>query len=86
MAKIDSIKKQPRWSIPAEVNAYEWKGKTVYLFNADCCDQFITLYDESCKYICAPSGGITGKGDRKCVDFEKEAKFIKLVWKDNRSE
>ena len=82
--KIDSIKAQPKWNPPAEVWEYTYNGKTVYLFSADCCDQYTSLYDEQCNLICAPSGGITGKGDRKCEDFNSTAKQVKLVWKDNR--
>ncbi len=82
--KIDTIKTQPKWNPPAEVWEYNLNGKKVYLFNADCCDQYTTLYDANCNYICAPSGGLTGKGDRKCDDFNTTAKQVRLVWKDNR--
>ena len=80
--KIDQIKALPQWNPPAEVN--EYKGKHVYLFSADCCDQFNQLFDSTCNYLCAPSGGITGKGDMKCTDFSSAAQFVKLVWKDSR--
>jgi hypothetical protein len=66
--------------LPIRIDQYTWISRTVYLFTADCCDQFNTVYDDSCKAICAPSGGFTGKGDGKCPDFEKEAKFVKMVW------
>jgi hypothetical protein len=82
--KIDSIKAQPRWNPPATVYEYTYKSQTVYLFSADCCDQFSALYATDCQLICAPSGGITGKGDGKCIDFNAEAKEVKLVWKDPR--
>jgi hypothetical protein len=82
--KIDSIKAQPKWNPPAEVWAYSYNGKTVYLFSADCCDQYTTVYDANCNFICAPSGGLTGKGDRKCEDFATVAKQLRLVWKDQR--
>ena len=82
--KIDSIKAQPKWNPPAEVNEYSYKGKRVFLFTSDCCDFVNPLFDSNCNYICAPSGGITGKGDMQCLEFEKEAKLVKLVWKDNR--
>ena len=82
--KIDQIKAVPKWNPPAEVNEYIYQGKQVYLFSADCCDQFNELFDSNCKYICAPSGGITGKGDMKCNDFSSTAQFVKLVWKDPR--
>lgn len=82
--KIDSIKKQPKWNPPAEVNEYTYQGKTVYLFSAPCCDQYTTLYDIDCNYLCAPGGGFTGKGDGKCADFNTAATHVRLVWKDGR--
>lgn len=82
--KIDQIKTVPKWNPPAEVNEYIYQGKHVYLFSADCCDQYNELFDSKCNYICAPSGGITGDGDRKCTDFRTAAQFVKLVWKDPR--
>lgn len=82
--KIDQIKEVPKWNPPAEVNEYIYQGKHVYLFSADCCDQFNELFDSNCNYICAPSGGITGSGDMKCTDFRTASQFVKLVWKDPR--
>ena len=83
-SRIDEIKKQPKWNPPAEVNEYVYNGKKVYLFSADCCDQFNTLVDSACNPVCAPSGGITGKGDGKCPDFNQKAQLLRLVWKDDR--
>jgi hypothetical protein len=82
--KIQKIKNQPRWNPPASVAEYRYNDKKVYLFSSDCCDKFEELFDEDCNYICAPGGGITGKGDMKCADFSQKAVFVKLVWKDNR--
>jgi hypothetical protein len=82
--RIDEIKKEPVWNPPAEVNEYTYRGKQVFLFTSDCCDQYIMLYDSACNYICAPAGGYTGKGDGKCGDFYTEAKDVKLIWKDSR--
>ena len=82
--KIDSIKAEPKWNPPAEVDEYAYKGQRVFLFTANCCDQFYMLYDGSCNYVCAPSGGFTGKGDGKCADFNENAKHVKLIWKDSR--
>jgi len=84
--RIEAIKAQPRWNPPAEVHEYSYKGRRVFLFSADCCDQFTTLVDEGCDTICAPGGGITGKGDRRCEDFSREAKHVRLVWKDERAD
>ena len=83
-AKIDSIKKLPKYNPPAEVNEYSYKDKRVFLFSSDCCDNFNLLFDENCKYVCAPTGGITGKGDMSCTDFTEKAKLVKLIWKDER--
>ena len=83
-AKIDTILNNPRWNPPAQVNEYSYKGKRVFLFSAPCCDQYEELFDENCTYLCAPSGGFTGRGDSKCPDFKDSATFVKLVWKDER--
>jgi hypothetical protein len=83
-ARIDQIKKEPKWNPPASIDEYLYNGKKVYLISADCCDQFNGMVDESCNYVCAPSGGITGKGDGKCADFDQKAQHLRLIWKDNR--
>jgi len=82
--KINAIKQQPKWNPPAQVNEYVYSDQTVYLFSADCCDRYTTAYDGNCKEVCSPSGGITGRGDGKCADFNDVAKHVRLVWKDGR--
>jgi len=77
---IDAANKETPPDAPEKIDEYVYNGKTVYLFMAQCCDQFNVLYDDSCKMICSPSGGITGRGDRKCEDFSKNAKHIKQIW------
>src|SRR6476469_5734828 len=84
MQKIDQIKKEPKWNPPATVKEFNYKGKKVYYFSAQCCDQYDAVYDENCNFICAPGGGFTGKGDGECADFNREAKEIRVVWKDER--
>ncbi len=79
---IDAGNKEIPPNAPVQVDEYNYNGKTVFLLTAPCCDQFNTLYDDSCQMICSPSGGITGRGDRKCEDFSKTAKHIKLVWEN----
>ncbi len=79
---LDDQSKEIPPNQPVQIDEYAYNGKTVYLFTAQCCDQFNVLYDDSCKMICSPSGGIIGKGDGKCEDFAKEAKLIKLIWKE----
>jgi len=82
--KIDSIQQTPVWNPPAEIHEYEYNGQKVFVMSAPCCDFFNTAVDENCNYLCAPSGGYTGKGDGKCADFIAIAKHIRLVWKDER--
>ena len=65
---------------PTQIDEYRYKGKKVFLFSMPCCDQFNMLYDDKCKAICAPSGGITGRGDQQCADFKDSAKFVRKVW------
>lgn len=63
---------------------YDYKGQKVYYMKPPCCDQFSKLYDSGCNLICAPDGGITGKGDGKCPDFFTERSNEKVIWKDSR--
>jgi hypothetical protein len=78
---IDDASKETPPNSPEQVDEYVYNGKTVYLLTAPCCDQFNVLYDENCKMICAPTGGFTGRGDRKCEDFSKTAQHVKVIWK-----
>jgi len=80
-AMIDKAGKQIPPELPEKVDEYIYNGKTAYLVTAQCCDQFNTLYDDSCKAICSPTGGITGRGDRKCEDFSKNATLVKTIWR-----
>ena len=82
--KIEQIKAQPKWNPAAIVNEYQYQGKQVFLFSSNCCDQYNKLYDINCNYICAPSGGFSGGGDRQCIEFFDNAIFIREVWKDPR--
>jgi hypothetical protein len=42
------------------------------------------LYDAKGKILCHPEGGITGKGDGKCANFDKRKTNEQLVWQDPR--
>ncbi len=78
---IDDASRETPPTTPIRVDEYSYKGKKVYLFTADCCDFYNIVYDDSCKRICAPSGGFTGGGDGKCPDFDSTAKLVKEVWR-----
>jgi uncharacterized protein DUF6970 len=83
-AKINELKSKPKYDPPAKVIQYEYNGKTVYYITSDCCDQYNMLYEDDCKYICAPDGGITGAGDGKCSDFHTKKTNEKIIWQDTR--
>ncbi|MFC0185171.1 hypothetical protein SAMN04515674_112105 [Pseudarcicella hirudinis] len=63
-----------------EVYSYEYKGKTVYLFDTciGCADNMTIVYDCDGKTLCQ-FGGIAGFNT--CPDFEKTAGNKKLVYK-----
>ncbi len=82
--KIEAIQQQPKYNPPATVYRYLYADKYVYLFSSACCDQYNYLYDKDCQVICAPSGGFTGRGDKKCSNFSQVAKDETLIWKDTR--
>lgn len=58
-----------------------FQGETYYLVIPDCCDQFIELFDDRCEYICAPSGGFTGRGDGTCPAWVEGWEANEEVWR-----
>jgi hypothetical protein len=66
------------------VYTYNYNNKQVYLVNykIECCDNFTAqLFDNEGKSLCFPYGGITGKGDIKCQEFDNQKSQEKLYWK-----
>ncbi|MGI4743735.1 MAG: DUF6970 domain-containing protein [Janthinobacterium lividum] len=63
---------------------YQFEGETVYYESAPCCDQQSTVYDMKGKVLCHPEGGLTGKGDGGCGNFDKRKTNELLVWQDPR--
>jgi len=78
--QIALLDKKQTTDPPVQIDEYMYNNKRVFLFTAGCCDQYNTVYDEQCNAICAPSGGLDGKGDHKCENFLKDAKLIKKIW------
>ncbi|AUD07106.1 hypothetical protein CWM47_00795 [Spirosoma pollinicola] len=81
---INQIKSQDKWSPPASIYRYVYKGKVVYFIPQRCCDIPSVLLDEQCNTVCSPDGGISGGGDGGCTDFFKVRSDEKLIWKDSR--
>ena len=50
-----------------------------YYLVAGCCDQYNPLYDDSCAFVCAPDGGITGEGTGECFDLPAEFERT-VIW------
>src|SRR5690349_16456124 len=78
--QIELFDKKESNNPPEQIDEYLYNDKRVFLFTAGCCDQYNTVYDEQCNAICSPSGGFEGKGDHKCEEFSKKARFIKKIW------
>jgi hypothetical protein len=83
-AMIMKFQREPVGNPPQSVWRYAYKGQTVYYIPAQCCDQFSTLFDANGNVLCAPDGGITGGGDRRCPDFFTVRTNETLIWSDQR--
>ncbi len=82
---ISQYESEPVGNPPQSIWSYEYNGQVVYFVPAQCCDMFSTLFDTSGNVLCAPDGGLTGKGDGKCSDFSSTRTNEQLVWKDSRT-
>ncbi len=82
---IKGFENQAVGNPPQSIWRYDYNGQSVYYVPAQCCDQYSALYDASGAVLCAPDGGIAGKGDGKCSDFFEKRTNEQLIWKDSRS-
>jgi hypothetical protein len=83
-ARIATYENSQFGTAPSEIWTYQVKGKPVYFIPAACCDRFSELLDAKGHLICAPDGGIDGKGDKKCKPVHKAPKQMTVVWQDAR--
>ncbi|MEO5647135.1 MAG: hypothetical protein ABIQ56_02170 [Chitinophagaceae bacterium] len=81
---IRQFQQEARQNPPRSVSEFDFRGNTVYYVPAVCCDQMSAVYDSLCKYMGAPDGGLTGKGDGKIPGFRDSAKNERMIWKDIR--
>ncbi|MCS6991925.1 MAG: hypothetical protein NZL95_08700 [Chitinophagales bacterium] len=77
---IEDFSRQPPRHPPYSIYSYTYQGRTVYYVQPPCCDQLSKLYDADCNLICAPDGGITGRGDGRCPDFYTTRTHEQLIW------
>ena len=79
---VKELKKNKREGLEY-TQVWRWKadGKTYYYLSRpeSCYDCFNLLYDDNCNQICAPDGGITGKGSGDCPSFDTGVEKV-LVW------
>ncbi|GAC1588937.1 MAG: hypothetical protein NVS3B25_06110 [Hymenobacter sp.] len=83
-ARIAAVLAERKRNPITRILRYQYGGQTVYYLSAPCCDQYSNVFDTKGRLICQPDGGITGKGDGKCPDFDKTKTNEKLVWQDPR--
>ena len=83
-ARIQAVLAERKRNPITRILSYQYRGQTVYYQSAPCCDQFSNVFDTKGRVLCQPDGGITGKGDGKCTDFDKNKTEEKLVWQDPR--
>ena len=83
-ARIAEVLAERKRNPITRILRYDYRGQTVYYISAPCCDQYSQVYDTKGTLVCQPDGGLTGKGDGQCPDFEKNKTNEKLVWQDPR--
>lgn len=81
---IEKMRSEPVTNPPSKIYSFIYKGKKVFYVPGVCCDQFSDLYNDSCRLMGHPDGGITGRGDGRIKDFETEKTQEKLLWEDLR--
>jgi hypothetical protein len=85
-ALIHDLQSQPVRNPPAYVARYDYAGQVVYYVPPHCCDFFGDLYNSAGQVICHPDGGLTGRGDGRCSDFESRRKNGTIIWRDPRKQ
>jgi len=65
---------------PAGIQRVLYHGKPAYLVASPCCDHFNYIYDAQGLRLCAPSGGIAGKGDGKCTGAITTESAARASW------
>jgi hypothetical protein len=81
---VQELATEPVANPPASITAFTYRDQTVYYLPPRCCDVFSVLYDASGVVLCAPDGGLTGRGDGRCPDFASARRDERLIWADSR--
>jgi len=79
---ITKVSNQKPQTPRASIKEYLYNGEKVYFIQTENYpDGMSKIINSNCKTICV-FGGIAGFNS--CKDFDKQAKFVKTIWKDNR--
>ena len=81
---IEQFESEPVGNPPQSIWQYEYDGQVVYYVPAQCCDMFSTLLAADGTIVCAPDGGLDGRGDGGCPDFHDARTNETLIWQDTR--
>jgi hypothetical protein len=81
---IVQLESEPPKNPPGSIWRYQYQDEVVFYVPPSCCDVSGELFDESGTFLCAPDGGITGRGDGRCADFFDERSDELRVWADSR--
>lgn len=82
---VGDFKRAPVANPPHRILRFRYRGQSVYYVPPSCCDQPGALYDEAGEFLCAPDGGMTGRGDGRCADFHEQRTDESMFWSDTRS-
>ena len=80
-AKLKGFEDSAAVNPPEFVASYTYQGHLVYYISPRCCDQYSVLYDSIGAELCAPDGGITGRGDGRCPEFIAQRTNEKILWR-----
>lgn len=69
---------------PLQIWQLVYQGKTAFYMVEECCDRMNTLHDGAGYARCAPSGGMTGRGDGRCPAPLPPTDQMRLVWERAR--
>ena len=82
---IATFEAAPVANPPQRILRYRYRDEFVYYVPPTCCDRPSVLYDAKGTILCAPDGGITGRGDGKCADFRDRRSEESVIWSDART-
>ena len=64
--RIAEAQARPDEAAARGIVRYTLGNRTLWLLPSPCCDQFNHVYTEAGEAVCAPTGGIVGRGDGRC--------------------